>query len=148
MCGGNWTEHNMNTGGSWRCNLAAAPPEGSPADPSADPRAANTSSGAANSNFFTTVFGRVADAGMKWRLEHFMRRYLAHECSHRQLKVARLSHLFFTSPYPCPSPRFPPSPLPQPCTGWKCVASKLCEFLCDWLTCNRSLIMHCTGVRF
>ena len=105
VCGGNWTDHNMNTGGSWRCNLAAAPPTGDPNDPSApptgdpnDPSAPPfsthaSSSAAASSSFFTAVFGRVADAGMKWRLEHFMRRYLAHECSQRQLQVCPFCHI-------------------------------------------------------
>lgn len=77
----------MNTGGSWRCNLTAATPSDPSTDPAGNPTNPAGSDGTASSNFFAAVFGRVADAGMKWRLEHFMRHYLAHECSQRQLKV-------------------------------------------------------------
>ena len=41
----------------------------------------------AGAGLLGALFGKVTSAGAKWKLDYFMRRFLAHECSHRQLQV-------------------------------------------------------------
>lgn len=93
ICGGDWAKHGTNTGGYFRCNITANPPQESTSasadsvqgNPSGQP--APEAGQSAGSGLLGSLFGKFADAGAKWKLDFFMRRFLAHECSQRQLQV-------------------------------------------------------------
>ena len=107
ICGGDWAKHSTETGGYFRCNITAPPEASATLADTADTAAgsatdADSSHGEASSQhaaaagqlgragagLLGSLFGKFANAGAKWKLEFFMRRFLAHECSHRQLQVA------------------------------------------------------------
>lgn len=106
ICGGDWAKHSTETGGYFRCNMTAPPEDESL--PSADSAAgfaseADSAHDGASSQqlaaagqvagtgagLLGSLYGKFANAGAKWKLDFFTRRFLAHECSHRQLQVAR-----------------------------------------------------------
>lgn len=95
ICGGDWAKHSTDTGGYFKCNITAPPPQESTslgAD-SAQGRASSQpvpeagQAAGAGAGLFGSLFGKFADAGARWKLDFFMRRFLAHDCSERQLQV-------------------------------------------------------------
>ena len=95
ICGGDWAKHNTETGGYFRCNINPPLPDATSAgDDSSSSQpvdAMSTQDGSSSSQpgagLLGVLFGKVTNAGAKWKLDYFMRRFLAHECSHRQLQV-------------------------------------------------------------
>ena len=97
ICGGDWAKHNTETGGYFRCNINPPPPDATsagdgssssqPVDAMPTQAGSSSSQPAAGAGLLGALFGTVTSAGAKWKLDYFMRRFLAHECSHRQLQV-------------------------------------------------------------
>ena len=103
ICGGDWAKHSTETGGYFRCNITTPPQDlsslsaDSPLDGALDAESAQDQRSSqpavgqagqvAGARLLGTLFGRFASAGARWKLDFFMRRFLAHECSQRQLQV-------------------------------------------------------------
>lgn len=93
ICGGDWAKHSTDTGGYFRCNIAAPPPQESTSAGAdlvqgrASGQPAPEAGQLVGAGLLGSLFGKFADAGAKWKLDYFMRRFLAHECSERQLQV-------------------------------------------------------------
>ena len=97
ICGGDWAKHNSETGGFFRCNISPPPPDATsagddpsssrPEDATSTQPGSSSSQPGAGAGLLGALFGKVTSAGAKWKLDHFLRRFLAHECSHRQLQV-------------------------------------------------------------
>jgi len=97
ICGGDWAKHNTETGGYFRCNINPSPPDATsagddssssqPVDALSTQAGSSSSQPGAGAGLLGALFGKVTSAGAKWKLDYFMRRFLAHECSHRQLEV-------------------------------------------------------------
>ncbi len=82
ICGGDWARHSTETGGYFRCNISPPPPDATSAGDDS-----SSSQPVAGAGLLGVLFGKVTSAGARWKLDYFMRRFLAHECSHRQLQV-------------------------------------------------------------
>jgi len=88
ICGGDWARHSTETGGYFRCNINPPPPDATSAGDDS-----SSSQPVAGAGLLGALFGKVTSAGARWKLDYFMRRFLAHECSYRQLQVQPESQL-------------------------------------------------------
>ncbi|KAK9815937.1 hypothetical protein WJX72_012289 [[Myrmecia] bisecta] len=84
VCGGDWSQHNAETGGYYACNRFSQPGEedfaaedGNPAQEHGGPR-----------GFLEGLLQGVTQRAVQFRIGHHMRRYFAQDCDERQLLVA------------------------------------------------------------
>ena len=93
ICGGDWAKHSTATGGFFRCNITPPPSNATSAgadSPSSQPLGATSAqaeSSSGQAGLFGALMGKFTTAGAKWKLDYFMRRFVAHECSFSQLQV-------------------------------------------------------------